>query len=77
MKYGKLLGSSSNPEQLALTVKGFALTLIPVVVAIATGFGFTLNSEDLVAFVNTLFLIATSCITAFGLARKIYWTVKK
>lgn len=66
-----VLGSSVNPEEVMLTIKGVLLTLIPVVVMIVGGFGITLNPDDLMAFVNTLFGIFTSCITLYGIGRKI------
>ncbi len=67
-----VLGSSQNPEQLALTVKGVLLTLIPIVVMMAGGLNITLNSDDLIAFVNTLFGIVTLGITLYGIVRKIF-----
>jgi uncharacterized membrane protein len=70
MRY-KTLGSSANPEKLALTIKGALLTLIPVIVLVAGGLNITLNPDDLVAFVNTLFGIFTLGMTAYGLIRKI------
>ncbi len=71
-----VLGSSSDPEQVALTIKGILLTLIPVVVMVAGGLNVTLNPDDLVAFVNTLFGIFTLGLTAWGLIRKIYYKAK-
>lgn len=73
----KILGSSQDPEKLALTIKGVLLTLIPVVVMVAGGLNITLNPDDLVAFINTLFGIFTLCLTAFGLGRKIVTAFKK
>lgn len=67
----KYLGSSANPEKLALTIKGALLTLIPVIVSVAGGLNITLNPDDLVAFVNTLFGMFTLGMTAYGLIRKI------
>ncbi len=67
----KYLGSSANPEKLALTIKGALLTLIPVIVLVAGGLNITLNPDDLVAFVNTLFGMFTLGMTAYGLIRKI------
>jgi hypothetical protein len=66
-----ILGSSANPEEVALTVKGALLTLIPVIVMVFAGFNITLNPDDLMAFVNTLFGIFTACITLYGIGRKI------
>jgi len=71
MRY-KYLGSSQNPEQLALTVKGVLLTIIPVAIMILGSLNITLNPEDAVSFVNTLFGIFTTCLTLYGLGRKIY-----
>lgn len=72
----KYLGSSQDPEQLALSVKGILLTLVPVVVALLAGFSITLDPNDLLAFINTLFGIITAGITLFGLGRKIWYKVK-
>lgn len=66
-----ILGSSANPEEVALTIRGTLLTLIPVIVMVLAGFNITLNPDDLMAFVNTLFGIFTACITLYGIGRKI------
>lgn len=71
-----ILGSSQDPEQLALTVKGVLLTLIPVVVLIAAGLHVTLDPNDLASFVNTLLGVVTTCITLFGIGRKIVTAFK-
>lgn len=67
----KIIGSSQDPEKIALTIRGAVLTLIPIIIMVAGGLNVTLNPEDLIAFVNTLFGIVTLGITLYGLGRKI------
>lgn len=76
MTYPKLLGSSVDPEKIALTVKGILLTLIPVIVLIAAGLKVTLDPSDLESFVNTLFGVFTLFLTLYGLGRKIWIALK-
>ena len=66
-----ILGSSQNVDSLALTVKGVLLTIIPIAVMVAGGLNITLNPDDLIAFVNTLFGIFTLGVTLVGLVRKV------
>jgi len=71
-----LLGSSQDVNSVALTVKGILLTLIPLIVMLTAGLNITLNPDDLIAFVNTLFGIFTLGITLYGLGRKIWKALK-
>ena len=66
-----ILGSSADSDKISLTIKGALLTLIPIVVMVAGGFGVTLNPELLGQFINTLFMVVTSVTTLLGLGRKI------
>lgn len=76
MAIPKILGSSTNPEQLALTIKGILLTCIPVIVLILGGLKVTVDPSDLESTVNTLFGIFTLGVTLVGLVRKIYVAIK-
>jgi len=71
-----LLGSSSDPEKLALTVKGAAIYIIPIVIAVAGFSGVSLAEADLTQLVNQIAIIVASITTAIGILRKIYNAVK-
>lgn len=71
MKYPKYLGSSTNPEELSLTIKGVLLSLVPILVVILGSFGVSVVQTDLVEFINAIFAVVSACIIAYGLGRKL------
>lgn len=75
-KYPPFVGSSVDPNQLALTIKGGLMTLIPVAILIAASLKVTLDASDLASTVDTLFGIFTLGVTFYGLARKIFYAIK-
>lgn len=75
-----VLQSSKNPNKLSLTIKGLLVTLVPVIVTIATSLGYQQVDVD---FVNVLIDLITQIITAvtllsgllmtaWGLVRKLF-----
>lgn len=62
-----MLGSSVDPERLALTIKG----AIPLIVFVAAYFQFDIEATDLDEIITVVGMIASGAITAFGLVRKI------
>ena len=77
MAYPKFLGSSQNPEKLALTVKGLAIYIIPIIIVIGKASGVELAETDLIALVNNIALIIASVVAGIGLIRKIITQIKK
>lgn len=72
-KFGALqpiFGSSKNPENLSLTVKGILLAFVPVVIGIGQSQGWTVTEGNLVEFINLAFLGISSLVTAWGIIRK-------
>jgi len=66
-----VLGSSVDPTQLALTWKGVAVGVIPIIVIVAKQFNIVLDQNDLVAFVDSLLTVVSAVMVAWGLGRKI------
>lgn len=72
------LGSSSDGEKIALTVKGLLVGIIPIVIAISGTFGVNLDLTELNTLVDSVVnviisvsLAVSAVMTAFGLARKV------
>lgn len=78
MEVPKFLTSSVDPEKLALSVKGFLVLLIPVIIAVSGMTQWNLGQEDLTLLVNAVgeIVFYTSSIIAglmvvYGLIRKV------
>ena len=71
------LGSTSNPEELSLTIKGILLGIIPVVITLLSGKFPSLTADDLTNFVNLAFALLASITALIGAGRKIYFAIKK
>ena len=67
-----LLGSSADPEKLALSIKGFLLMLVPVITSVVAMFGLEVLQADLVGLIEQLFVIVGGVMTLIGLGRKFY-----
>lgn len=76
-KLHPVFGSSVDPTALALSWKGAALGVVPIVVLIAAQFGADLTPNDLSEVINAVFAVVSSGITAFGLCRKVWVKLKK
>jgi len=73
MAYPKYLGSSINQNNLSLTLKG----LIPLVLIVATAYGWNLDEGILSEWVAGVSTSLTALITLYGLTRKIINRIKK
>ena len=80
----KMLGSSANPENIALTVKGILIGIIPVIIIVAKGFNVDINNDELTSTVEFIvsIIVQTGALislvmTAFGAIRKIVYKFKK
>ena len=74
----KLLGSSVNPEKLAMTVRGILLLLVPTVIAVARFKGVELGEEGIMqaidAFIDLIQAVSAvvgSVWLFWGLIRKV------
>lgn len=81
--YPKFIGSSVNPEQLALTIKGLLVGLIPAILLIAKLKGIELAAGDLQAGVDAIVNViiaggafVSAVLTVWGLLRKAYYFFK-
>lgn len=73
----KLVGSSANPDNISLTIKGVGVALIPVIIFIAGGLGFNFVEADLTGLVNAVATLASAVMLVYGIGRKIYFGLKK
>ena len=70
-KFGAL-SSSTNPDQLANTVRGFILTFSSVIVLVATNLlGFNLNAEDVSDLATAVGAMAGAVWVVYGLVQKL------
>jgi len=76
----KLLGSSIDPQKLALTVKGILVAIAPVVFLVARSAGFSFGEADYTAVINVIMdliaqvgALAGTLMTIYGAIRKL-WT---
>ena len=75
MKFLKWLWySSENPQNVALTIKAGIPLIISSIVLIASQFNFTLDSNQLEAYSNSMIIVVTGFLTGLGVLRKMYYT---
>lgn len=65
--------SSTGSENMALTIKGALLAIVPVLIAILSAQGYTLTENDVVDLINTGFTVVSAVALFLGLARKTYY----
>lgn len=69
--------SSTGTGNLALTVKGALLALVPVAIAVLSSQGINLAESDVVDFINSVFTALSAIALVLGLGRKVYYSLKK
>lgn len=67
------LGSSANPEKVAMTFRGVALALLPLIIMVAKGFSLDLSESEIVEVIEAVTLAISSVMIVFGLVRKVYY----
>ena len=72
-----LLGSSANPEQISLTIKGMAVWLVPMIIAVSSIFGLDFVEADLTQAINLIASIIAGGMMLYGMGRKYYYKFKK
>lgn len=73
----KWLGSSADPNTIAMTWKGVAIGLIPVIILVAKHFNFALTETDLSDFIEGTMTFISAVVVFLGLLRKVYLKYKK
>lgn len=78
-----LVKSSVNPAELSMTVQGFLLGILPLLLAIAPMFGLKLDSQSLGDVVGALKQVielglgsVAAIFTLYGFIRKVVVTIK-
>ena len=71
------LGSSVNPEKLALTIKGVLLAVITIVVSIGGIFGVTLDVGELTTIVDSIQNAIVAISAAISAVMVVYGGIRK
>lgn len=71
------LGSSVNPEQLSLTIKGILLGIIPFLAIINSLFGITIEEEGLRGLAESIPNMIAGLWTAWSLVIVVYGGVRR
>jgi len=67
-----LVVSSSDPNETALTVKGYVSSIVPVLMFLLHNPNLSSLPNDVYSFVVACFAAYSACATVYGLGRKIY-----
>ena len=71
-----ILGSSQDETKLSLTIKSSGIALIPLLIAIARGFGLDIAENDLVQVINAIAGITAMAGVIVGLTTKYLIKIK-
>jgi len=77
MQNEKWFTSSTGSGNMALTVKGALLAIVPIVIAVLSSQGYTLTENDVVDVINTGFTVVSAVAVFFGVARKMYYALAR
>lgn len=77
MQNEKWFNSSTGSGNMALTVKGALLAIVPIVIAILSSQGYTLTENDVVDIINTGFTVVSAVAVFLGVARKMYYALAR
>jgi len=67
MEYPKLLGSSKNPEKMALKIKGALVGLIPLIIGLSGMFGVTVSITEITTLFDSMYNFVIGVIGAWSL----------
>ena len=67
--------SSSNPNDLSLTIKGLLVALIPLSVTVVKYYGFDVTQDELLEILNQGFAAVAAVMIVVGLIRKVAYRV--
>jgi hypothetical protein len=68
-----LVTSSSDPTQVALTVKGIITAIVPVLAVFIHAPNLSTLPDDIYSAVVAVFAVFSAAITAYGLIRKLFF----
>lgn len=71
-----IIKSSANPEETSATVKGILMQYVGLMVSVLTILNLNVGSEVIVNYISTSTVLLGALLTTFGLARKMYYTLK-
>jgi len=77
MQNNKWYQSSTGSENMALTIKGALLAIVPIVIAVLSSQGYTLTENDIVDVINTGFTVVSAIVVFLGVARKMYYALAR
>lgn len=72
-----LAKSSTNPQEVSLTVKGALIGIIPILIGYAQLAGLDWSQEQLMQTIEIITSIVSTFFVLIGLIRKLYLTGKK
>ena len=72
----KWYNSSSNNEDLSLTIKGILIAWIPMAIAVGQFFDLPLTTAELTGIVQDIVALISAIMVVYGLGRKIYFRLK-
>lgn len=70
------LGSSANPEELSMTVKGLLVSLVPLLMVVLKATGVDIDESTVLEVINQFTTALAAVLVGFGAARKFYFYVK-
>jgi len=68
----KWYNSSSNPEELSLTIRGILLAWVPMIITIGQFFRIDITQELLIELIQTATATISALMILWGVLRKIY-----
>lgn len=69
--------SSENPSQMALTLKGIIITIIPWIITALGIFHVSVNSTDVANIGNSIITLVQATLTAVGAGIAVYGFIRK
>jgi hypothetical protein len=72
-----LLYSSTDPEQIALTIKGMLIASVGSIVTFTGLFGVNLSEDIVLQKIQAAFIVVGSIVAMIGLIRKVLRTIVK
>ena len=71
------ISSSTNPEEISLTVKGYLLSILPLLIGIFQTLDVEVAESDLLVWIQFISLAIALSVTVTGWIRKVYYMWKK
>lgn len=71
-----LISSSADPNQFSLTIKGFLLQYVAVLLVVAKLVDVPLTETSVYEFIGSFTAIAGTLMACFGLLRKAFYEIK-